>query len=262
MKKKILGIVWSFIIVLSMAITVMGEPYGPDAISRDVDERRTEFGGGSAIQVDAQAGNVTQLTLNTTVLTKRWQGYYGNISGTITLDDATGYTLYDWSAGSDISVVGEIYAANDTITDWTDIICVNLTGTGTLATDGVNATMLENTFGMLSTDSDGFDETFLKTQDITVGTTTLAGCPATNMYVNNETQNAIWNESLLTENATGVVIFATEVENDANGFNNKTWDFQMIVADDGDNSAVTPYQFYVELVQVNFFIRTNENQKL
>ena len=248
MKKKILGIILCFVIVLGMAISVMGEPYGPDAISRDSDERRTEFGGGSAIQVDAQAGNVTQLTLNTTVLTKRWQGYYGNISGTITLDDATGYTLYDWSAGSDISVVGEIYAANDTILDWTDIICVNLTGDGTAGSEGVNVTSLESNFGMLRTDSDGFDETFTKQQDIIVGTTTLTDCPATNMYVNNASQNNIWNESLLTENATQTVIFASEVENDAEGFNNKTWDFQMIVADDGSDTTATPYQFYVELV--------------
>jgi hypothetical protein len=33
------------------------------------------------------------------------------------------------------------------------------------------------------------------------------------------------------------------------GFNNETWDFQMIVADDGHNgdTATTTYYFYVEL---------------
>ncbi|MEA2036792.1 MAG: hypothetical protein U9O94_04750, partial [Nanoarchaeota archaeon] len=107
---------------------------------------------------------------------------------------------------------------------------------------------LEGAFNMSSGDKDGFDETFTGYTNISIGTKDLTMCPSTNMYVNNATSN-FWNETLLQENiSTKTVIFATEVENDRVGFNGKTWDFQMIVADNGDIDAPTTYQFYVELV--------------
>ena len=166
----------------------------------------------------------------------------------ITLDDANGYTLYDWSS-EDLDFVGKIYAANSSVGDWSDVVCLNLTSDGT-GTDGgslLNVTKLEEAYGMNPSDSDGIDETFTGTLDITVGSTTLYQCPATHLYVNNQSQNLHWNETLLTENNTQTVIFATKTEQNVNGFNNNTWDFQLIVGENGDDSSTTTYYFYIEL---------------
>ena len=246
MKSEMKKILLILLLLGALSSAAVADPYGPDNITRDSDERRTSFGSG-AFQVDAQAGNVTQLSINTSILTSRWQGYYGNISGSITLDNAAGWTLYDWSAG-DLAVTGEIYAANQTISSWADVICVNFTGNGTVGHSGINVTQLEAMYGMTLTDGDGMDETFTTTDDIVIGETTLSNCPATHLYVNNATQTAQWNESLLTENATGAVIYASKVEQNTQGFDGNEWDFQMLVADDGDIAAATTYQFYVELV--------------
>ena len=240
MKVSTLKAILALLVLAIMAAMAIAAPYGPDTISRDNDQRRTNFDGGVK-QIEAQAGNVTQLTINTTILTERWQGYYGNISGKVTLDDANGYTMYDWSAGSGFAPVGEIYAANQSISSWGDVVCLNLTGNGVVGQDGPNTTILETMYGMDVDDADGVDETFTGTKDIVIGTTTLTSCPATNMYVNNVSQSALWNETLLLENNTAVstVIFAAQTEQNANGFNNQTWDFQMIVGDNGEDAIAT-----------------------
>jgi hypothetical protein len=232
-------------IIVMLSTLAMAAPTGPNAITRESDSRRDTFSN-TAQEIEAQAGNVTRLEINATVQTNRWQGYYGNITGQITLDDAGGNTLYDWE-GDDISVVGEIYAANQTVSDWSDVICVNLNGNGNLADQGINLTLLELQYNMESTAADGFDETFDSTEDIVIGTTTLSACPATNTYVNNNSQSLVFNQTLLTENATGTVIFASKTENNEVGFNGETWDFQMIVAEDGSTDEAETYSFYVEL---------------
>ena len=234
-------------IITIVAAIVVATPYGPTAISRENDSR-ADFSSESAKQIQAQAGNITQLTINTSIITYRWQGYYGNISGTITLENANGYAMYDWLSGPSFSPVGEIYAANESITSWSDIICVNLTGNGTLGQHGINVTIIEDYFGMDPTDTDGGDETFTARDSIIVGSITLPDCPATHIYNSSGAQSDYWNETLLTENATGVIVFAADVHQDSIGFDGNPWDFQMIVGEDGDTAETTTYYFYVELV--------------
>ncbi|MCK5282030.1 MAG: hypothetical protein KAK00_01345 [Nanoarchaeota archaeon] len=235
------------LIILSMMVTIaIATPYGPDNIKRGIDERGN-ITGTDPKTIQAQGGNVTQLTINTTSLTANWQGYYGNISGIITLDDGDGNTLYDWYDET-ISLVGEIYAANQSGITWSDVICVNLTGNGTTGYSGINQTVLEDMYDISHSAKDGFDETFDSEINITIGSTGLGACPGTHLYVDNSSQTERWNETLLTENATGAVIFAVAVEENDPGFNGKQWDFQMIVAEDGSSAGSTPYSFYIELV--------------
>lgn len=239
---RILGTI--FMIALLMAM-VYAEPYGPEDITRIADERGN-LSNVNPVQINAQGGNVTQLEINATSLTNRWQGYYGNISGQITLNDAQGNTFYDWSAGSNFAPIGNIYAANQSVTDWTDVICLNLTSDD-VATEGISASILETMYGMGTSDGDGVDETFTGTEDIVVGSNTLTNCAATNIYTNSSSVAGVWNETLLTENQTNAVIYATEIEQDTFGFDNRTWDFQMMVGEDGDTAGATTYYFYVEL---------------
>lgn len=229
-----------------MIKTVAAVPGGPNEITVE----RSEAGNVSNIgakQINAEAGNVTQLTINASIITTSWQGYYGNITGMVILADGDSNVMYDWTGGSGFSPVGEIYAGNSSVTDWSDVICVNLNGDGIPGQEGVNATVLEAYYGMDPTDTDGISETFQGTNSITIGTTTLSSCPATNTYVDNSSQSTKFNETLLTQNQTGTVIFATQVENNEPGYDGSPWDFQMIVGENGA-AGTTPYYFYVELV--------------
>ncbi len=217
------------------------EPYGPDGISVESNEQGN-LSQIAAVQVNAAAGNVSQLSINASEITTHWQGYFGNITGTVTLDDAQGNTMFDWSAAIDYAPAGEIYAANSSITSWSDVMCVTLYGNNT----SVNTSTLETMYGMDDSEGDGINETFTTTQDITIGTNLLSNCPATNTYVNNASDANYFNETLLVENSTKAVIFATQMEDDATGFDGRSWDFQMIVAE-SDAAGTTPYWFYLEI---------------
>jgi hypothetical protein len=75
----------------------------------------------------------------------------------------------------------------------------------------------------------------------------LNGCPATNTYVSDAAQSTSFNETLLGENTTETIIFATQADQNTVGFDGKVWDFQLIVGENGDAAGSTTYQFYVEL---------------
>jgi hypothetical protein len=239
------------LLVMSIAYAASA-PYGPTSIDVVSSTRRTSFGSGSQ-STQADAGNVTQLIIETSTVTKRWQGYYGNITGSVTLDDANNWTMFDW--GDVPNPKGEVYAANATVSDWSTIRCINLSSTypGHNCTGQneacLNVTEIENAYGMTATDSDGVDETFNETLgSITVGTVTVNNCPMVNLYVNSSKQSTYyWNETMLTINNTETIIYASIIHANTYGFNNKTWDFQMIVGDNGDDSLTTTYNFYIEL---------------
>jgi len=236
-----------------LASFAIATPYGPDTVTR-VSDQRANWSDISSKAVSAQGGNTTQLTINASTWTKRWQGYYGNITGYVTLDDAIGNTMYDWGQSNGLSLVGEIYAANKSVTDWSQIKCINVSPEGkgwncTGQEEGcLNLTSIEAAFNISSTDVDGVNETFTGTVDINVGTITLDNCPATYIYQNNASVAGTWNQTLLTINNTNdTLIFASQVEQDTTGFNGFPWDFEMIVLDNGNIVAPTTYNFYVEL---------------
>ena len=227
-------------------------PYGPKSVTVEQSDRKTEFNE-SISSVQAQAGNVTQLRINVSMQTKRWQGYYGNITGIVTLQDANGFRMYEWGNDDTVTPIGEVYASNNTVGDWTRVFCVNLTANSSNTTlYGPNATILETLYGATLTDRDGIDETFTVFANITVGSKTM-NCSAIQVYNGSASPSYNWNETLLYENdtieeTTRSIIYAAQVAQNQNGFNNNTWDFQMIVGENGDISTTTTYYFYVELV--------------
>jgi len=91
MKARMMDILMLSVMLLFLIKLAFAEPYGPTLITVD-QSSRANFSA-SAKQIGAQAGNVTQLTISTQVATRRWQGYYGNITGGIALDDAQSNTM-------------------------------------------------------------------------------------------------------------------------------------------------------------------------
>ena len=239
LKRLLLFFVFTLLIIF-YASFLIAEPLGPSSVTAGTPQSR---GSNAAYQVKAYAGNLTQLVIDGTTVTNSWQGYYGNISGTITLDDASNFTMYDWSVASP---QGEVYAANFTTVTWANIKCVNFTSNGSA---DINRTELEDMFGMNRWDPDGMNRTFNRTYSDSTGfyvgsiqINSADSCPMIYTYVNDTYQNSTFEEVLLTDNST--IVFTALLEQDAMGFNNKTYDFQMIVGDNGHSGDTTAISYY------------------
>jgi len=247
-----------FLAVALFVSAVPSDPSPPSNLTRLEDER-FDSSNYLSTPVSAEAGNVTRLDITGISQTQTWQGYYGNISGVITLDDAQNNTFYDWNVPEP---QGEIYASNSSIVTWANIRCVNYTPGNTST---INLSVLEANFGLQPNDVDGFDETFNASGLLNggtphptfyVGTYTISEgtCPATDTYESDTATGDNFVEVLLTDNES--IIFTTIIEDDTNnsvtdivGFDGETHDFQMLVADDGHDGddSVTTYYFFVEI---------------
>jgi hypothetical protein len=223
------------------------EPTYPESIAT---ESSTRFPGQAEQTIEAEAGNVTELTIYSKRSTQAWQGYYGNITGTITLDDSENNTMFNWQIADP---EGEIYASNSSGVTWADIMCVDFTSNA----DALNETILETFYGIDATDLDGFSETFNETYDdstgFKVGGVTIngaSGCHMAHTFVDETYQTASYNETILTDNVS--VVFTALLESNVDGFKNgvDAHDFQMLVAENGHpgyEGTTTTYWFYVEL---------------
>jgi hypothetical protein len=240
------------LMLLSTASVVLAAsvPEGPTTLTIDSTSRRTAV---TSPTLNAVAGNVTQLTVAGTTVTQTWQGYYGNVTGTITLDDANNNTMYDWSLASP---EGEIYASTAAVT-WTsgNVKCYDLNMTDTGYSAFVMLSELDTLLGLATDDLDGVDETF---PEGTGYDSFYAGeylvnsvCPTTQTYNGSEVKSASsFQEVLLYDNTSNAIVYTGIIEEtEPVGFNDLRWDFQMLVGENGHNgnTATTPYYFYVEL---------------
>ncbi len=246
---SVLGIL-AAISLLSLYAAAIGEPTGPDTLNVIGTSRFTTL---SPNQTEAQAGNVTELTFTAQTATKAWQGFYGNISGTITLEDSSGNVFYDWTAAEP---EGEIYASTNSTINWANVECFNFTSTTT-----INLSTEEARYGIDANDVDGIDETFNVTLHDTfyVGTVQITQntCPSTFVYRSSSYQTSYFQNVLLADPSTNSLIFTTLIENrnpandtDITGYDGKPYDFQLLVAEDEHTQAAagtTTYYFWVEI---------------
>lgn len=248
MKTKTLNSIAALIAILVLlSFAVLAVPQGPTGIKEGTDERRAVSDSTEGTLKQAQAGNMTALILNSTRITSRWQGYYGNVTGEITLDDASNNSLYSWEL---ITPQGEIYAVNHSTTPtWTEVACFNFTDDS----QNVTLTELEDSLGITDQyDKEGVNETFniTYTDSFNVGSTAVSGtdCKIAGLFVNSAYDSLSFNETILHQNRSGeMVIYVSFVENSAAGFSGAPLDFQMIVGEDGDEDTAKNYYFYIEL---------------
>lgn len=248
MKTRTLSAIVAVLVLTLLSYAVLAVPEGPGTVQQGTPDRRTtgiDTSGGTVVQ--AQAGNVTALNINSTRLTSRWQGYYGNVTGTITLDDSSNNTLYNWRLASP---QGEIYAVNHSTTPtWANVECFNFTDTS----QNVTLANLESSLGLAVKDIDGVNETFNQTYNgsFSAGSKTIVAgdeCPIASLFVSDAWSGVRFNETILFENQTAErVIYVALLEQDQTGFSGSTLDFEMIVGDNGDSVGATSYYFFVEL---------------
>lgn len=189
----------------------------------------------TAESTDAIAGNVTELIISGITTTQSWQGYFGNVSGTIQLANNLGDVMYNWTAANPS---GEVLASVSQNVDWTSLGCFNM---------GTELAAVETTYNIPADAVDGVDETFTSTTDITTAGKALTGCNSVEIYDDTGTSNGNFVQAILSDGVNPV--FASILEQDRLGFDNKTHDFQMLVLEDGrmGNTETTTYYFFVEL---------------
>jgi hypothetical protein len=216
-------------------------------------------------EIYAEAGNVTALELYNIRSTLFWQGYYGNVTGRIVLDDAMNNTFYAWELARPS---GELYATNSSgVVWWDNLSCVNFTA-DTETNHKINLSTLVAQYNQNTTvqilqnlTMDSFNYTFNMTFEsiLEVGGNKIGDadvdtehCPMLYTFVDEAWQTASYKELLTFDNDSSLV-FVTFLEDNLNGFEAGTddlHDFQIMVPEDGtpgQEDTYTSYYFYVEL---------------
>ena len=249
----------ALIVILSVFVWADDIPYGLREVNY-IQSSRPNVSAYSPANISAQAGNVTELSLVGVSTTQAWQGYYGNITGILTLEDSLGFVFYNWTANEP---KGEIFASVNYTVDWLNIVCFEWTGQ-TITLEGEEAR-----YGIGDDASDGINETFGNdglNSDIFVGSRNLTSnatdlgitCHTTNpfQYGNQNSSVDDFENFLLTDGA-GALVFGAVIENnqfdnmtDPLGYDNQPHDFQLLVAEDGHQGQedyTTTYYFWAEI---------------
>lgn len=229
--------IFSLIILLGHSSLVKADPAGAtittnvtaDAPTYDPDNRS-----------DA-GGTITTLTMSVTQQDAFWKAYVGNITGTLTLDDSSGNTIYQW-AMTNADITGEVYASRANNVDWSVVNCSNSTEIETEDT----------ALGFSGTEVDTINKTFNESthQEIKVAGRTIASdtCRSTATYVNDtkeDISSATFQEVLFQSGSD--IIYASPLNQGSTDYTGlASVDFQLLLADDV-TTAVTTYYFYVEI---------------
>ncbi|MFA5764433.1 MAG: hypothetical protein WC915_06515 [archaeon] len=241
-KKQLLvltmGIIFVSIFLLSSNIFLSADPVGPSSITSVSNETK---GTTPAGLFNISGGYIAALNLTANVQNSRWKAFVGWINGKFTLDDAGGATIYDWS----LSVTtGRVYSTRDSSTiEWDTIGCAD--SDTNLESENVAMFHINNS-------GDNITQTFKESEthdSFWVAGTNIGAntCPTLNTYIGNVSQDDDFEEMALYDGTS--VIYATILENDLAGYDGQTYDFQMLVPENGSQSFVgaTAYYLYVEI---------------
>jgi hypothetical protein len=259
----------SVLLVVLLSVSVYAAvPFGATVTPTVPSQSGTADGSGN--DPNAIAGNITDMDVTGYTVTQAWQGYYGNVTGVITLEDTSGDVMYNWTESSP---EGEIFASTNSTLNWNYIQCFNLSSVGDYSDDtgnaggvsqyGTNTTILEAEFNITYNDADGVNETFnngtqpqgenLVHDQFIVNSLlfTPGECNATTHLFSNSqsSEDGKFQEILMYEPSTTSVVFAAILDNNEPGFDGDPHDFQMIVLESGHgtDTNVRTYYFWVEL---------------
>jgi uncharacterized membrane protein len=178
----------------------------------------------------AEGGNITEVNVSSDASTSKWQGFWGNISGSLRLGDGTSNIFYDWSG----ITFQAVYASPGTTLNWATVS--DLAGQG--AREGK-----DTDYNLTSTDPDSINQTM-----------SGAACSAGTIFTNadgvtpyNSTAGAGSWETCLgedTSNLAGTVFGTDVISAGADAFNGDTVQYQLMVPVE---EAGTNYYFYLEI---------------
>lgn len=101
---RIAALVFALLFIsMAGAMSVFAIPEGVDNITIYNSTRRGALGGAP---ITAQGGNISLINITARRQTISWQGFAGNITGSLVLDDASSSRFYQWNL---TNITGEIY---------------------------------------------------------------------------------------------------------------------------------------------------------
>ncbi len=223
---------------LSLSFLFAANPSGSDTLTSVSNETKSAVG---TKMFNVSGGYLSTFNLSSTVQNSRWKAFIGNVTGSFTLDDSTGATIYDWSIAT---ITGRVYATRQSgAVTWASINCSNTTYLNTEASlmyhNNVND-QLNKTFNASA--SGTHDSLWVGSVFIPANT-----CPTINTYVNDITQDSSFEEMALSDGVN--TVYATIMEEDVTGYDGSKYDFQMIVPENGSSgfSSSTAYYTYIEI---------------
>ncbi len=261
----------ALLVVLISATVLAVEPFGATVNPVSPSDRANPDEAGN--DPNAIAGNITNMNVQGYSITQAWQGYFGNVTGTVMLADSSDNVMYNWSLASP---EGEIYASTNNSIIWNYIQCFNFTADGTYGDsvsggvpggtnlEGTNLTILEDMFGVAFDDVDGVDNTFslAGTHESGEGLAhdlfytnnfqfSAGECLSTHLFDDtNSSTDGKFQEVLLYEPTTQSVVFTSLLDEETPlGFDMNPHDFEMLVLENGHliDTSTTTYYFWVEL---------------
>lgn len=167
--------------------------------------RLTETVGGSG---GSEGGNVTMVNLTSTISTDRWQGYYGNVSGHLSLG-YNSYLFYDFGGGNGVAV----YASRNSSFDFNNV---------------------EATTPLQVDTAWGYDRGNDQAEDIFTGTTNISGVVAPSVEINPAGQN--FNSTILDDGSPSDksnFAFGAVVQKSGLCFDGTVCDYELMVPSDG-----------------------------
>ncbi|MBU1199333.1 MAG: hypothetical protein KKF46_03410 [Nanoarchaeota archaeon] len=220
--------------LLYTGITSVFGVQGATDIDVGVTSRANTSNWSSGQSTTVQAGNVTEINISGQAITDHWAGFYGEISGSITLANSDGNVFYNWTGLN--TIAGEVFAANESTIGWGGIACAD---SGTISS-------LNTWLGAAATDADTVNATYTRNDhaDFSVGGTALSSCNSTNAYTSSGAETTTFYQVLL-KDGDGTPVFAAIINETTTGFDGNTHDFELLVGE--PEGAGTTMYFYIEL---------------
>jgi len=235
--------VFSIISLMLLSVVILAVPVGPSTVTPVSNVTKTAT---AATIFNISGGYIATFNLTANVQNVRWKAFVGNATGSFTLADATGSTIYNWASAA---ITGRIYATrNSSIINWGSVNCSNATTLG-----NESAAMILNT---TTAPSDMLTMTFNMTPGnapFYVGATFIGAntCPTLLTYKNSAPQSGTTDfQEVPLFTPPGNLIYETPIQSPpVVGYNGQLYNFQMLVPENGTvgyNSS-TAYYLYVEL---------------
>lgn len=196
-----------------------------------VSEVRYTIPSGSADDITI-AGNITGLNIDASAVTDKWAGYYGNVSGSLTLRDAAN-VFFRW------------------IGDFTEgVVCASQAASGISFTTLSNATGadIDTIWGFASDAPDSAVKTFVNTSTARINITGSEVNASVSAHTGPD-QAADPFETLMVDDGANAAktdfLFCVEVKPGSTNYKGGTSDYELIVPVDG--AAKETYYFYAEV---------------
>ncbi|MBR9706411.1 hypothetical protein GOV14_05225 [Candidatus Pacearchaeota archaeon] len=235
-REVVLVILFSMLVLIFIMGVYAADPTAPDSINVTANETKGTGTGG--LKINISGGYIATMNISATIQNPRWKAFVGWVSGSFTLDDSGGSTIYDWSLAT---ITGRVYATrNSTSVAWSSINCSNITY---LETENSNMDHTSNDDNITKTFENRTHNSFW------VGSTFILAntCPTVKTYVNGVVQFADFHETALYDGYNHV--YATILEDNATGYDGAGYDFQLLVPENGapNFTSSTSYYLYVEI---------------